>query len=91
MKVARSVAEVLSQHTTLTLECIDRMYLNVYVPLLQAGAGVAYFFRKLRGRPVPSSALVAPMTEHFVSAIKRDAERNGIDVRDVPAGECWRA
>ncbi len=38
MKVARSVAEVLSRHTTLTLECVDRMYLNVYVPLLQAGA-----------------------------------------------------
>ena len=54
MKVARSVAEVLSQHTTLTLECIDRMYLNVYVPLLQAGAGVAYFFRQIRLRaPAP--------------------------------------
>ena len=29
MKVARSVAEVLVEHTALTLECIDRMYLNV--------------------------------------------------------------
>ena len=38
MKVARSVAEVLAEHTTLTLECIDRMYLNVYVPLLQRAA-----------------------------------------------------
>ena len=39
MKVARSVAEVLAEHTTLTLECVDRMYLNVYVPLLQRAAG----------------------------------------------------
>lgn len=45
MKVARSVAEVLADHTTLTLECVDRMYLNVYVPLLQRAAGAAYFFR----------------------------------------------
>ena len=37
MNVARSAAEVLSQHTTLALECVDRMYLNVYVPLLQDG------------------------------------------------------
>ena len=66
MKVARSVAEVLSQHTTLALECIDRMYLNVYVPLLQTGAGVAYFFRKIRDRPVPSSVLMAPLTQRFV-------------------------
>ena len=29
MKVARAVAEVLAEHTTLTLECIDRMSLNV--------------------------------------------------------------
>ena len=57
MKVARCVAEVLSRHTTLTLECVDRMYLNVYVPVLWARAGVAHFFRKMHGRAVPSSAL----------------------------------
>ena len=87
MKVARSVAEVLSRHTTLTLECVDRMYLNVYVPLLQAGAGVAHFFRKMHGRPVPSSALMAPMTQRFVEAIKRYAERNGIDIVSFRRGE----
>ena len=43
MKIARSVAEVLSDHTT--LERIDRLYLNVYVPLLQTGAGTSHFFR----------------------------------------------
>ena len=42
MKVARSVSEVLSQHTTLALECVDRMYVNV--PLLQTAAGAAHFF-----------------------------------------------
>ena len=36
MNVARSAGEVLAEHTRLELECIDRMYLNVYVPLLQA-------------------------------------------------------
>ena len=70
MKVARSVAEVLAEHTTLTLECVDRMYLNVYVPLLQRAAGAAYFFRKMRGAAVLSSALMAPMTQRFVDAIK---------------------
>ena len=87
MKVARSVAEVLSRHTTLTLECVDGMYLNVYVPLLQAGAGVAHFFRKMHGRPVPSSALMAPMTQRFVEAIKRYAEHNRIDIVSFRRGE----
>ena len=36
------------RHTTLELECIDRMYLNVYVPISQTGAGTAHFFKKER-------------------------------------------
>ena len=42
MKLARSVAEVLTEHVTLELESIDRLYLNLYVPLLQTAGGVAY-------------------------------------------------
>ena len=42
MSIARTVAEVLADHTTLELECVDRMYLNVYMPLLQTAGGVAY-------------------------------------------------
>ena len=88
MKVARSVAEVLAEHTTLTLECIDRMYLNVYVPLLQRAAGAAYFFRKMRGAAVPSSALMAPMTQRFVNAIKSFAARNGIEIFRLSKEKC---
>ena len=88
MKVARSVAEILSQHTTLTLECIDRLYLNVYVPVLQRAAGAAYFFRKIRGCSVPSSALMGPMTWRFVEAVKHFAEHNGIDMRRSTTASC---
>ena len=87
MKVARSVAEVLSQHTTLALECIDRLYLNVYVPVLQRAAGAAYFFRTIRGCSVPSSVLMAPITQRFVDAIKRFADHNRIDIVSFRRGE----
>ena len=40
MSIARTVADVLTDHLALELECVDRMYLNVYVPLLQTPAGV---------------------------------------------------
>ena len=36
------------RHTTLELECIDRIYLNVYVPISQTGAGTAHFFKRER-------------------------------------------
>ena len=52
MTIARSDADVLADHTTLELECVDRMYLNVYVPLLQTPAGVAYYPRDVVRAPV---------------------------------------
>ena len=75
------------RRATLALECIDRLYLNVYVPVLHKAAGAAYFFRTIRGAAVPSSALMAPITQRFVDAIKRYAERNGIDVVSFRRGE----
>ena len=35
-----NVADVLSNHTVFEVECIDRMYLNVYVPGLQYAGGL---------------------------------------------------
>ena len=87
MNVARSAAEVLDEHTTLELECIDRMYLNVYVPVLQTGAGASYFFRQIRGNPMPSSALMAPMTRRFVAAVEAFAKREGVDLIRFERGE----
>jgi hypothetical protein len=37
--IAQSVADILSHHVKLSVEGIDRMYLNVYVPWLQTEQG----------------------------------------------------
>ena len=80
MTVARTAAAVLDEHTTFELECVDRMYLNAYVPILQTCGGAAWFFRQVRRKPVPSSALMAPMSRNFVAAIERYAERAGVEL-----------
>ena len=67
---AQSVAEVLRDHVVLELEGIDRMYLNVYVPVLQAVEGVLKFIRIHRGHPVASTAMVEPITRRFVESIE---------------------
>jgi hypothetical protein len=69
MSIAQTVTEVLREHVTLTVESIDRMYLNVYVPQLQHERGVVAFFRQHRGATFASSALMAPMTDAFVKAM----------------------
>ena len=78
--VAQSVATILEDHVKLSVECIDRMYLNVYVPALQIDRGVAWFFRGHRRQPVASSALMAPMSRSFVAALQRYAEVHEVEV-----------
>ncbi len=46
MTLSQSVCEVLRAHVVLESECIDRMYLNVYVPQLQRVGGRC---RRIRG------------------------------------------
>jgi hypothetical protein len=41
-----NVAEVIRDHVTLGVECVDRLYLNAYVPGLQRGDGVVAFLRQ---------------------------------------------
>jgi hypothetical protein len=60
MRVAQSVAEILSKHVVLEVEGIDRMYLNVYVPRLQIVEGVLGFLKKHLGHKVASTRLVEP-------------------------------
>jgi hypothetical protein len=87
MSVARSVAEVLRKHVTLSVEGIDRMYLNVYVPRLQTDRGVVSFFRYHRGHTFASSTLMEPMTRGFVLAIEEFAERHGVGVVTFTKGQ----
>ena len=63
--IAQSVAEIVSRHVKLAVEGIDRMYLNVFVPGLQYEQGIVRFFRYHRGQPLPSAALMSPMSRSF--------------------------
>lgn len=87
MTIARTVAEVLNDHVTLEIEGIDRMYLNLYVPILQSPRGVGHFWINHRGHRFASSALMAPMTEAFVRSIDRFAEAEGIPVVSFKKGQ----
>jgi hypothetical protein len=87
MTLPRSVAEILREHVTLELECIDRMYLNVYVPALQSENGVAAFFKFHRGHPFASSALMDPISTAFVAGIGAFAKRESVPVVAFRKGE----
>jgi hypothetical protein len=87
MTLPRSVAQVLGEHVTLEVECIDRMFLNVYVPKLQFTGGVVEFLRGHRGHPFASSALLEPISREFVTGLRCFAQLEGVPLVDFAKGE----
>jgi DNA-binding PadR family transcriptional regulator len=85
--IAQSVAEIVSRHVKLTVDGIDRMYLNLFVPDLQYEPGIVRFFREHRGQPLPSAALMSPMSRGFVAELEAFAVRHGIALVQFSPGQ----
>jgi hypothetical protein len=87
MTLPRTVADVLAGHVTLEVECIDRMYLNVYIPKLQFPEGVVCFLRKHRKNLIASSALLEPISGQFVAALHGFARDHDVPMVDFAKGQ----
>ena len=87
MTLPRTVAEVLSDHVAFEVECIDRMYLNVYVPQLQHAGGLLGYVQRQLGLPIASTAPLARITDRFAAAVHRFAEREQIAWVDFARGQ----
>src|SRR6478736_2040568 len=87
MSLPKTVADVLRDHVTLTVEGIDRMYLNVYVPNLQRELGVVGFLRNHRGHLLASSALLAPISDAFIKAIEGFAQAHAVPLLSFAKGQ----
>ena len=87
MITRNNIPDILKNHISLELRCIDRMYLNVYQPILQTGGGIAYFFKKARNAKFASSALMGKMTDTFVQSIKDFVSNNEVELVRFKSGE----
>jgi hypothetical protein len=75
-----NVNDVLDGHVSLDLECLDRIYLNAYVPNLQVGGQVVGFLTQHLGNPIPSPASFAKLGTAFRAAVERFAASHQIPV-----------
>ena len=73
-----TVNEVLGGHVALDIECLDRVYLNAYVPILQSSGQVVAFMTQHLGLPIPSPAIFDKMGQRFRRAVASFAEANDI-------------
>ena len=78
MATVTDLNQLLEQHVVLDLECLDRIYLNAYVPTLQTGGQVVTFLTQQLGYPIPSPAIFANLGNDFRKAVKTFARRHGI-------------
>ena len=82
-----NVNELLAEHVQLDVECIDRLYLNGYVPNLQVGGQVVRFLCDHLGNPIPSGAILEHIGERFRGEVARFAARRGIPLVRFAKGD----
>ena len=75
-----TVNEVLDGQVALDLECLDRIYLNAYVPMLQVGGQVVSFLTQHLGNPIPSPAIFEKIGLAFRKSVAGFARDNHIPV-----------
>jgi hypothetical protein len=83
---AVTAAEMLAGHVALDISCLDRIYLNGYVPGLQALGGLISFFHNHRGKPIVSPALFEPIREKFRRDVRAWAQADHIPVLAFRSG-----
>src|SRR5262245_26237732 len=73
-----TAGELLVGHSALDIECLDRIYLNAYVPVLQSSGQVVAFMTQHLGKPIPSPALMEQIGTRFRRSVESYADANGI-------------
>jgi hypothetical protein len=80
MAVVRTVPELLDGHVVLDVQCLDRIYLNGYVPNLQVGGQVSNFMRGHLGYDIPSPAVLERIGTAFRRSVSAFAEDERVPV-----------
>jgi hypothetical protein len=75
-----NINEVLEGHVSLEVECLDRLYLNAYCPVLQVPGQVVTFLTGHLGYPIPSPALFQKIGNRFRREVDHFAAACGIPV-----------
>ena len=87
MTLPRTVADVLTDHVVFEVECIDRMYCNVFVPQLQHAGGLLGYIQRQLGLPIASTAPLGNITDAFAAAMHRFARDHRVPWVDFGKGE----
>jgi hypothetical protein len=73
-----NVHEIIRNHVSLSIDCIDRVYVNGYMPTLQIPEQLCLFMIRHLGQPMPSPALLRPIHDRFIAGVEDFAKRHEV-------------
>jgi len=82
-----NVATILRDHVTLSTSCIDRLYLNGYVPKLQSSGQLCSFLCDHLGNRIASPAALRPLHDRFVQDVTSFAEQHLVPIVQFERGQ----
>jgi hypothetical protein len=82
-----NVHEIIRDHVSLSITCVDRLYVNGYMPALQTPGQLCDFMTRHLGQPIPSPALFRPMHDRFVAEVERFSRRYRVPMVSFERGQ----
>jgi hypothetical protein len=82
-----TIPELLRDHVSLDLECVDRVYLNGWMPHLQTSGALVYFLEHHRRNVMASPVLLGQITQTFVAGVEAYAKTHAIPLVRFAPGE----
>jgi hypothetical protein len=82
-----TIPELLREHVSLDLECVDRVYMNGYIPSLQSSGGLVYFLEHHRGQLVASPVLLGEITQSLAARVEAFAKQESIPIVRFEKGQ----
>jgi hypothetical protein len=82
-----NVHEIIRDHVSLSITCIDRLYVNGYMPALQTSGQLCDFMRRHLGQPIPSPAVLRPLHDRFIEEVEGFARRYQIPMVSFERGQ----
>jgi DNA-binding MarR family transcriptional regulator len=87
MSLPYTVADVIQNHVTLTLESLDRIYLNVIQQRLQLEKGITWFFCQHRQEAYATAKVMSAMTRRFVTQVERFCDTHHVPLITFEKGQ----
>jgi hypothetical protein len=85
--IVPNVADIIKDHVTLEVRCIDRLYLNGDIPRLQSSGGVIDFLVRACRQKIASPAVFGHLTDAFKTRLRQWATEQQIPWIEFRKGE----